>query len=42
MMPPKLAKLAANYLAEPLSHSQLTMYKKGCFPKMQRLHQLLT
>ena len=40
MMPPKLVKLAANYLAEPLSQSINTSIKKGCFPKMQMLPQL--
>ena len=39
MMPPKLVKLAANYLAEPLSQSINNSIKKGCFPKMLRLPQ---
>ena len=34
-IPPKLVRLAANYLTGPLSQS------KGCFLKMQRLPQLL-
>ena len=41
MMPPKLDKLAANYLAGPLSKSISNSIKKGCFPKMQRLPQSL-
>ena len=41
MMPPRLVKLAANYLARPLSQSIDSSIKKGCFPKMQRLPQLL-
>ena len=41
IMPPKLVKLAANYLAGPLSQSVNNSIKKGCFPKMQRLPQLL-
>ena len=40
MMPPKLVKLAASYLAEPLSQSVNNSIKKGCFRKMQRLPQL--
>ena len=40
MMPPKLVKLTANYLAESLSQSINNSIKKGCFPKMQRLPQL--
>ena len=39
--PPKLVKFAANYLAGPLSQSINNSIKKGCFPKMQRLPQLL-
>ena len=42
IMPPKLVKLAANYLAGPLSQSIDNITKKGCFPKMQRLPQLLS
>ena len=38
---PKLVKLAANYLAGPLSQSINNSIKKGCFPKMQRFPQLL-
>ena len=41
MMPPKLVKLVANYLARPLSQSINNSIKKGCFPKMQQLPQLL-
>ena len=41
MMPPKLIKLAANYLARPSSQLINNSIKKGCFPKMQRLPQLL-
>ena len=41
-IPPKLVKLAANYLAGPLSQSIDNITKKGCFPKMQRLPQLLS
>ena len=40
-IPPNLAKLAANYLAGPLSQSINNSIKKGCFPKMQRFPQLL-
>ena len=40
-MPPKLVRLAANYLAGPLLQSVNNSVKKGCFPKMQRLPQLL-
>ena len=40
-IPPKLVKFAANYLAGPLSQSINNSIKKGCFPKMQRLPQLL-
>ena len=36
-IPPKLVKLAANYLAGPLSQSINNGIKKGCFSKMQRL-----
>ena len=32
-MPPKLVKLAANYLAEPLLQSINNSIKKGLFPK---------
>ena len=39
---PKLVKLAANYLAGPLSQCIDNITKKGCFPKMQRLPQLLS
>ena len=39
-IPPKLVKLAANYLAVPLSHSINNSMKKG--PKMRRLPQLLS
>ena len=39
-IPPKLIKLAANYLAGPLSHSINNSMKKG--PKMRRLPQLLS
>ena len=39
-IPPKLVKLAANYLAGPLSQSINNSIKKGCLPKMQRLPQL--
>ena len=39
MMPPKLVTLAPNYLTEPLSIKN--SIKKGCFPKIQRLPQLL-
>ena len=41
MIPPKLVRLAANYLAGPLSQSIKNSIKKGCFLKMQRLPQLL-
>ena len=41
MMRSKLLKLAANYLARSPSQSISTSVKKGCFPKMQRLPQLL-
>ena len=41
ILPPKLVKLAANYLARPLSQSINNSIKKGCFPKMQRLPQLV-
>ena len=37
---PKLVKLAANYLAGPLSQSINNSIKKGYLPKMQRLPQL--
>ena len=40
-IPPKLVKLAANYLPGPLSQSVNNSIKKGCFPKMQRFPQLL-
>ena len=40
MMPYKLVKLAANYLAEPLSQSINNSIKKSCFPKMQMFPQL--
>ena len=40
-IPPKLVKFAANYLAGTLSQSINNSIKKGCFPKMQRLPQLL-
>ena len=33
MMPPKLVKLDANYLAEPLSQSINNSIKQGLFPK---------
>ena len=33
MMPSELVKLAANYLARPLSQSINNSIKKGCFPK---------
>ena len=33
MMPPKLVKLAANYLAEPLSQSINNSITKGLFPE---------
>ena len=33
MMPPKLVKLAANYLAGPLSQSVNSSIKKGLFPE---------
>ena len=41
ILPPKLVKLAANFLARPLSQSIDNSIKKGCFPKMQRLPQLV-
>ena len=41
-IPPKLVKLAANYLAETLSQFVKNSIKKGFFPKMQRLLQLLS
>ena len=41
IMPPKLVKLATNYLARPVSQSINNSIKKGCFPKMQRLPQLV-
>ena len=41
MIPRKLVKLAANYLARPLSQSINNRIKKGCFPKMRRLPQLI-
>ena len=40
-IPPKLVKSPANYLAGPLSQSINNSIKKGCFPKMRRLPQLL-
>ena len=40
MMPPKLVKIAADYLAGPLSQSINNYYiKKSCFPKTQSLPQ---
>ena len=41
MNPPKLIRLAANYLAGSLSKFINNSVKKGCFPKLQRLPQLL-
>ena len=41
-IPPKLVKLAANYLAETLSQFVKNSIKKGFLPKMQRLLQLLS
>ena len=41
MMPPILIRLASNYLAGPLSQSVNNSIKKDCFPKTQRLSQLL-
>ena len=41
MMPPTLVKLASNFLAGPLSQSITNSVKTDCFPKMQRLSQLL-
>ena len=40
-IPPKLVKLAANYLAGPVSQSINNCIKKGCFPKMLRMPHLL-
>ena len=40
MIPPKLVKLAANYLAGLLSQSINSSIKKDCFPKIKRLPQL--
>ena len=42
MMPSELVKLAANYLARPLSQSINNSIKKGCFPKKLRLPRLLS
>ena len=40
-IPPKLVKLAGNYSTGPLSQSINNSIKKGSFPKMQKLPQLL-
>ena len=40
MIPPKLVKLATNFVAGPLSQSINNSIKKGYLPKMQRLPQL--